>query len=139
LDPLAKRALFRLLNEARERGATLFFSSHILGEVEELCDRVALIRRGRLVAIDEIASLRASLLRRVDLLLSEPMDLHSLLGALPGISDITRRDGRWSFAVAELPPLLRLLAELPVLDITIEPPSLEEVFLTYYREDSRGG
>lgn len=138
LDPLAKRALFRLLNNARSRGATLFFSSHILSEVEDLCDRVALIRRGRLVAVDEIATLRANLHRRVDLLLAEPVDLEPQLQALPGVGDISQRDGRWLFATADLPVLLRFLADLPVLDIVIEPPSLEDVFIRYYQGESSG-
>jgi ABC-2 type transport system ATP-binding protein len=139
LDPLAKRALFHLLNNARERGATLFFSSHILSEVEELCDRVALIRRGRLVAVDEIATLRANLQRRVDVLLAEPVDIGEQLAGLPGISGIVRRDGRWLFATSDLPATLSLLARLPVLDVAIEPPSLEEVFLSYYREKTSHG
>jgi ABC-2 type transport system ATP-binding protein len=59
LDPLAKRALFGLLQRSARRGATIFFSSHVLSEVEDLCDRVALIRGGRLVAVARIAELRA--------------------------------------------------------------------------------
>ena len=65
LDPLAKRALFDLLRMAHRRGATIFFSSHVLAEVEELCDRVALIRSGRLVTVARIDDLRAHLQRRV--------------------------------------------------------------------------
>ena len=133
LDPLAKRALFRLLEVARARGATLFFSSHVLSEVEELCDRVALIRRGRLVAVDEIAALRANLGRRVDLLPGGGIDMGAELAALPGVAEIVERDGRWQFVAADLPALLALLARLPVRDVTIQPPSLEEVFLSYYR------
>jgi len=136
LDPLAKRALFRLLGEARARGATIFFSSHILGEVEELCDRVALIRRGRLVAVDEIAALRAHLGRRVDILPRDGTDLDAELAALPGAGNIIRRGNHWQFVAADLPALLALLARLPVRDVTIEPPSLEEVFLSYYRSEA---
>jgi ABC-2 type transport system ATP-binding protein len=137
LDPLAKRALFTLLREAQSRGATLFFSSHILSEVEELCDRVALIRRGRLVAVDEIVALRATLQRRVDLLLSEPVPgMAARLATLPGASQISERDGRWQFTAADLPALLRLLAELPVLDVAIEPPSLADVFMRYYEPEA---
>lgn len=140
LDPLAKRALFGLLTAAQARGATLFFSSHILSEVEELCDRVALIRGGRLVAVDEIVALRATLQRRVDLLLSEPVpDLAARLAALPGVGRISQRDGRWQFFTSDLPALLQLLAELPVLDVAIEPPSLADVFMRYYIPDEAAG
>lgn len=138
LDPLAKRALFDLLNEARNRGATVFFSSHILSEVEELCDRVALIRRGRLVAVDEIDALRAHMRRRVSLTLSDEVDMTARLSDLPWATGLTQRDGRWEFYAADLPALLRQLVDLPIADLVIEPPSLEEVFLQYYRPETAG-
>jgi len=132
LDPLGKHALFEVLRAARERGTTIFFSSHVLSEVEELCDRVALIRRGRLVAVDRIADLRQQLQRRVTLQLSTTADIREQLAALPGISELALVDDRWHFQVAELEPLLRLLVQHPVRDLTIEPPSLADVFLQYY-------
>lgn len=142
LDPLAKRALFALLDEARGRGATIFFSSHILSEVEALCDRVALIRGGRLVAVDTVNALRAHMQRRVSLLPAAATDESSIAGQLasmPGISELRPRDGRLEFLAADLPALLRLLPQLPLADVSIEPPSLEEVFFYYYqtrREDA---
>jgi ABC-2 type transport system ATP-binding protein len=101
---------------------------------------VALIRRGRLVAVDEIVALRATLQRRVDLLLSEPVpDMAARLAALTGASRISERDGRWQFLAADLPALLRLLADLPVLDVAIEPPSLADVFMRYYAPEETAG
>ena len=137
LDPLARRALFTLLRAAQQRGATIFFSSHGLGEVEALCDRVALIRRGSLVAVDRIEHLRRHLLRRVTLHLGHaaPTDVEDQLRTLPTVINLVYTDERWRFQVAELPPLLHLLSALPVLDVTIEPPSLEDVFLHYYSTD----
>lgn len=133
LDPLAKNALFRLLEAARARGATIFFSSHILGEVELLCDRVALIRRGELVAVDSIGRLRAQMQRRVTLTLAEPRDIAAALGVLPGVSDVVESDGYYQFTTADLPVTLRFLAGLPVADVTIAAPSLEDIFLRYYK------
>ena len=136
LDPLAKRALFRLLREAHARGATIFFSSHVLSEVEELCDRVALIRSGRLVAVDRIADLRAHMQRRVTVQLGgDAAGVESRLAALPGVSGLTRAGNRWHFLTGDLPATLRLLATLPIEDVAIEPPSLEDVFLQYYRPE----
>lgn len=134
LDPLAKRALFDLLRTANQRGATIFFSSHVLGEVQDLCDRVALIRSGRLVAVDRIDDLRAHLQRRVTVHIAgdEAAVEHQLAG-LPAISGLTRSEGRWQFLTGDPLAALRLLATLPVADIAIEPPSLEDVFLQYYR------
>lgn len=135
LDPLGKRALFMLLQAARQRGATIFFSSHVLSEVEELCDRVALIRGGRLIAVDRIAGLLHHTRRQVALQVAE-QPIEALLAALPTVADLRYAEERWRFSVAELQPLLRLLATLPVRDVTIEPPSLADVFLQHYRSEA---
>jgi ABC-2 type transport system ATP-binding protein len=135
LDPLAKRALFTLLQQAHTRGATIFFSSHILSEVEELCDRVALIRGGRLIAVEQIARLRTHLARRVTLTLAtaEPT-LGERLATLPTVTEVMNNGNTWRFSVTDLPPLLALLPTLAVADLLIEPPSLEALFLRYYRD-----
>jgi ABC-2 type transport system ATP-binding protein len=136
LDPLAKRALFDVLKHTRDRGATIFFSSHVLGEVEALCDEVALIRNGRLGLVDHIDNVRRSMRRRVALELAEGIDAESRLRQLPTISELERDNSRWLFYVVDFDPLLKLLSELPVRDVVIEPPSLEEVFLQHYGEES---
>jgi ABC-2 type transport system ATP-binding protein len=137
LDPLAKRALFTLLRDLHGRGATIFFSSHVLSEVEALCDRVALIRGGRLVAVDRIAELRSHMQRRVTVQFSgDPSAHEAALAALPAISGLTRTEERWHFLTGDLRAVLRLLASLPVADVAIEPPSLEDVFLQYYRPEA---
>lgn len=136
LDPLAKRALFGLLRAAHIRGATIFFSSHVLAEVEELCDRVALIRGGRLAAVDRIDTLRAQMQRRVTVQFAhDAARFESHFAGLTGVSNVTRVENRWRFLTGDLPAALRLLALLPVEDVTIEPPSLEDVFLRYYQTD----
>lgn len=136
LDPLAKRALFDLLQAAHTRGATIFFSSHVLSEVEELCDRVALIRSGRLAAVARIDDLRAHLQRRVTLQLAgDGAGVEVQLAALPGVSSITGDGKHWRFLTGDLPAALSLLATLPVVDVAIEPPSLEDVFLRYYQPE----
>ena len=136
LDPLAKRALFDLLGIAHQRGATIFFSSHILAEVEELCDRVALIRSGRLVTVARIDDLRAHLQRKVAVQIVGDQDAAARqLAELPAVSGLAQRDGRWQFLTGDPLAALRLLATLPVTDVAIEPPSLEDVFLQYYRPE----
>lgn len=133
LDPLAKRALFTLLLAAKGRGATLFFSSHVLSEVEELCDRVALIRGGQLVAVEQMAALRTQLARRVTLTVAaDAQEIGTQLAALPTVTDLVGAGPLWHFGIAELSPLLALLARLPVTDLLIEPPSLEQLFFGYY-------
>jgi len=132
LDPLAKRSLFDVLKQIRDRGATIFFSSHVLGEVEALCDEVALIRQGRLGLVDHIDNIRRTMQRRVTLELDEGADAEALLEKLPTVSRLSCHNRRWQFYVVEFGPLLRLLADLPVRDVVIEPPSLEDVFMQYY-------
>jgi ABC-2 type transport system ATP-binding protein len=133
LDPLTKRALFDLLHATHSRGATIFFSSHVLSEVEELCDRVALIRRGRLVTVDSIDALRGRLQRRVTLELgTEPVDAHATLAAIPGVTRVEPVDTRWRLWTTDTPALIQALAELPLADLIIEQASLEDVFLQHY-------
>ncbi|HRW07809.1 MAG TPA: ABC transporter ATP-binding protein [Caldilineaceae bacterium] len=135
LDPLAKRALFGLLQAAKARGATIFFSSHILSEVEELCDQVALIRGGRLVAVEQIATLRAQLARRVTLTLaSADMPVGGQLATLPTVTNLAADGNTYRFSVAEISPFLALLPTLPISDLLVEPATLEELFLQYYSD-----
>ena len=136
LDPLTKRALFRLLQAARARGATIFFSSHVLSEVEALCDRVALIRHGRLVAVEHISELQNQLHRRVTLQLAPgalpEKEVHARLKTLPTLTQLSHTAGAWQFHTADLPALLHLLAQWPVEDVTIAAPSLEDIFMQFY-------
>ncbi len=140
LDPLTKRAFFTILREAQARGATIFFSSHILSEVEALCDRVALIRRGRLVAVENLNQLRRTLQRQVELHLAEiisPTEVERRLLTLPTISQLTHNGRVWRFTISDLPPLLALLTEIPVTDLTITPSTLEEIFMRYYQQNQQ--
>lgn len=141
LDPLTKRALFDILRAVQARGGAIFFSSHVLGEVEELCDRVALIRRGRLVAVSPIATLRASQERRVivQLAADAPADAEQLLAQAPTVAALQQlAPGLWQFAVRDVNGVLAVLAGLPVSDLTVEPPSLEQLFMQYYRREEGG-
>lgn len=141
LDPLTKRALFDLLRAAHVRGATIFFSSHTLSEVEELCDRVVLIRAGRLVAYDRIEDLRRDMLRRVRIHLAAPDgDLEAALAATRGVEQVEVDGRNIHLLTRDVTALLGLLARLPVEDVAMEAPTLESVFLRYYdRGDSNGG
>ena len=136
LDPLAKRALFNLLSQARQNGATVFFSSHVLSEVERLCDRVALIRAGQLVALDSIANLRERQTRRVEVAFESEALPQAEMAALfeQATGSLAQREGeRWRLILkGELNPLLQLLAQHPVKDLVIEPADLEDIFLSYY-------
>lgn len=132
LDPLAQRSLLDVLRDEASRGKTVFFSSHVLSEAEELCDRVAILRDGRLAALDTIDGLRSRKYKQVTLAYSgEEPDLEGI----PELEMLWRRDHRLAFrARLDAKELLARLVECDVEDVTIAEPSLEDVFLDYYRE-----
>jgi ABC-2 type transport system ATP-binding protein len=132
LDPLMQEEFLALVREERERGCAVFLSSHELDEVERVCDRVGIIREGRLVAVERVSDLLGKTPRRVSVEFAEPVDLAGLR-ELPGVSDLTAGDGRISFKVAgDIDPVLKAIARHPVVDLQFARPTLEEVFLTYY-------
>jgi ABC-2 type transport system ATP-binding protein len=138
LDPLMQEEFLDLVAEERERGCAVFVSSHELDEVERVCDRVGIVRGGRLIAVERIADLLGKAKRRVTLELAEPAGLEELR-ALPGVSDLETSDGRTSFRVAgDLDQAIKAIARLHVADLEIAHPTLEEVFLTYYEEGGAG-
>jgi len=130
LDPVIQARLFEVLTAEQRRGATIFFSSHVLSEVQRVCERVAVIREGRLIAVEDVAALRGRQLRRVRAeFAGEPPDL----SALPGVSQWRRAAHAIDFLFGgEVPALLAALAEAAPRDVKIEEPSLEEIFLEHY-------
>jgi ABC-2 type transport system ATP-binding protein len=138
LDPLMQEEFLELIAEERERGCAVFLSSHELDEVERVCDRVGIVRGGRLIAVERIDDLLGKAKRRVSLELAGPVDLGELR-ALPGVSDLEASDGRVSFrAGGDLDAVVKAIAHQHVADVEIAHPTLEEVFLTYYEEEGRG-
>ena len=132
LDPLMQEEFLALVREERERGASVFLSSHELDEVERLCDRVGIIREGRLVAVERVAELLGRAQRRVTVSFTQPVD-PAELRALPGVSRVQAAGARVTFAVSgSLDPVVKLLARHGIADLEVSRPSLEEVFLTYY-------
>ena len=132
LDPLMQREFYNLVLEEKARGKTVFLSSHILPEVERVCDRVGIIREGRLVAVEEVESLKRRKRRKMEIVLrEEPSDamLH-----LPG-AQLIRRDGlTLEYQVSgDIGPLLTEVAKLPVQDIVFPEPTLEDAFMDFYQ------
>jgi ABC-2 type transport system ATP-binding protein len=136
LDPLMEREFRRAVGQARERGQTVFLSSHQLAEVEAVCDRVAILRAGRLVDVATVAGLRR--LRRTEVAVGFAGAVPDLT-AVPGIEAVEADGaGRLRFALTGSPaPALRALAAADVAALTVREPTLEEIFLAYYGEVSR--
>ena len=134
LDPLMQEQFMAVVGEQRARGATVLLSSHDLDEVERVCDRVGIIRDGRLVAVERVADLVGKSYRRVSLAFAEPVDAADF-ARQPGVGDVAARDGRIEFVVAgDLDPVIKAAARHSVRDIQVAHPTLEEVFLTYYSD-----
>ncbi len=133
LDPLMQHALYEELRGVTAEGRTVLFSSHTLSEVEQLCDRVAIVRGGRIVEAGTTESLRHRALRRI--VMKRRGGFPETLALPEGMSVRSRQDGTltgtWSGAVD---PLVGWLAGLKLDDVSISQPSLEDLFATYYRE-----
>lgn len=140
LDPLNQQVVFDILEERVAEGATVFLSSHILPEVERVCERVAIIRDGRVVAEESVDDLLSKAIRTVHVTYVEPVP-DTFVDGLQGVSSVERLgDSGLRATVSEGigATLLDILAR-PVADITVEHASLEEVFLQYYGHGEREG
>ena len=136
LDPLMQEEFLSLIAEERERGCTVFISSHELDEVERVCDRVGIVKAGKLVAVERIHELLGKARRTATVEAAEGGALIAELGVLPGVSDLRAVDGKLSFKVAgDLDPVLKAITAHHILDMELTHPTLEEVFLTYYGEE----
>ena len=134
LDPLMQQAFYGILTDLRAEGRTVFFSSHVLSEVERVCDRVGIIRHGRLMAVHEVRELLARRRRRVSIrwrgAAPDPT-------TLPGLTDVVVEGDRIFAALdGDVSEFVRAVASPSLEDLTIEPASLEEAFLEYYAEDA---
>ncbi|MBN1483532.1 MAG: ABC transporter ATP-binding protein [Chloroflexia bacterium] len=137
LDPLMQQEVYRLLREAQAHGATIFFSSHIMGEVETLAERVAIIRQGAIVEVAETSSLINRALRRAKIRFREAVDVDSLAN-VPGVTILSRNETIVILQVeGAMDELIKALASFPVSDFETERPSLEEIFLAYYEGDPK--
>jgi ABC-2 type transport system ATP-binding protein len=133
LDPLMQQEVLRMLAEAQDNGSTVFFSSHIISEVQAVADRVAVIREGKIVEVAETASLLHRSMRQVRIRFQQPTEAEELY-KLPGVELIAKDDGQGVLLQVEgaMDALIKTLAKYPVNDFETERTSLEEVFLAYY-------
>ncbi|NLG66965.1 MAG: ABC transporter ATP-binding protein [Actinobacteria bacterium] len=137
LDPLNQEEVHRILEERVAAGRTVFLSSHVLSEVERVCERVGVVRSGRLVAEENVHDLLGKRLRHVAVTFAEPTPA-SFLAALPGVDGVTAHNEFTLTARAKgnvVDKVVKRMAERSVVDLTIQPAGLEEVFLEFYREE----
>lgn len=139
LDPLMQQTFYDLMREVREEGRTVFLSSHILSEVQAICDRVGILRHGELKAIQRIDELTKASFRHVEVQFAEAIDLARLsLEHARGLERDTVQPDRVRFQWhGPIDPLLRTLtaAGTPIADLRIQEPTLEDIFLTFYQDE----
>jgi ABC-2 type transport system ATP-binding protein len=132
LDPLVQQTFYEIIREAKAEGRTIFLSSHILSEVEKTCDRVAIIRDGRLVKVDRVEALRDLAHHQVELRFTGDVPVGAF-AALPGVSDVTTEENLLRLRVSgSIAPVVREAANYELLDFVSREPSLEETFLAQY-------
>jgi ABC-2 type transport system ATP-binding protein len=134
LDPLMQQAFYSIMDDLRTAGRTIFFSSHVLSEVERVCDRVAIIRAGHLMALQHVEELLSRRKRTVTLRWRGGMPD---LSGIPGVADVTVQGDRLhATLLGEVAPFVRAVDSPNLLDLTIEPARLEEAFLEFYSGDA---
>jgi ABC-type multidrug transport system ATPase subunit len=139
LDPLVQQTFFQLLRETVAEGRTAFLSSHVLSEVEKTCDRVAIIREGRLVAVDRVDALRDLAHHQVELRFADGVPA-AAFACLPGVTDVAAEDHTLRLRVAgPITPVVRAAAHYDLVDFVSREPSLEEAFLAQYGRASAAG
>ncbi|MEH7344196.1 ABC transporter ATP-binding protein [Bacillus sp. JJ1532] len=130
LDPLIQNHFFELLAEERDKGATIFFSSHILSEVQKMCDRVAIIKEGKLVAVETIEHLTKNKVKNITIIFEHPEQFSFTVDGILK-REVNGKEVTLLYS-GEIKALLQHLIDLPVQDVLIEEPTLEEVFMHYY-------
>jgi ABC-2 type transport system ATP-binding protein len=138
LDPLNQQEFYRLLQESRDGGATVFLSSHIPSEVEHVCDRVGIIRGGRLVKVAQLDEIHGIRFHRLELEFAAGSTVpEAAIRAVPGIEDVVTGDRTVTCTMrGTFEPLLKALEGSSVTNLVSHEPSLEEIFLAYYKGDA---
>lgn len=135
LDPLVQQEFYKMVREVKRDGRTVFLSSHIMPEVERICDRVGIIRKGRMVAVEKISDLKERRLRHMEIQFAEDVPPEAFED-VQGIQDLQFQGNILECSVSgSMDPLIKKISNYEVLDVVSHEPSLEEVFLTYYRGD----
>lgn len=130
LDPLMQRKFFQLIKEENQRGVTVFFSSHILGEVQRMCNRVAIIKEGKIIEMEDIRTLQQNNYKKVRVVAG---DFDASHFDIPGVTKLEYQNGTVRFFFkGDINAVMHKIGEIAVSDVTIEEPTLEEIFMHYY-------
>jgi ABC-2 type transport system ATP-binding protein len=139
LDPLMKQEFYRILREEKKQGKTVFMSSHILADVERVCDRVAIIRKGQVKVVEEIQALQEKTGKVLEVEFGDPFTIDEF--KLEGVSEIRQDNGRITLTIHEnLDGVIEAVSKHRILNMNLKTYSLEQLFLKYYAQgDSERG
>lgn len=133
LDPLVQQKFFNLIREENRGGATVLFSSHILGEVQRLCHRVGIIKEGKLIKVENLAEMLENSTKRFKLAAKAPLN-KELFDKTPGVSELKKDGNELSFLFrGHLQDVTKTIAKLDLTNLEVSEPDLEDIFLHYYR------
>lgn len=135
LDPLMQQKFFDLLEEENRKGATILFSSHILTEVQRLCNRVAIIKEGKIVTVEKISTLKENTYKKFKVETKTALDPNYF--NLTGVNKLESKDNLISFLFkGNINEVMRKIAEVEITNLWIEEPDLEEIFMHYYEKEA---
>ncbi|MCT4566593.1 MAG: ABC transporter ATP-binding protein [Maledivibacter sp.] len=134
LDPLMQQKFFDLLGEENKKGATIFFSSHILSEVQKLCDRVAIIKEGRIIKLEKISTLKENNYKKFKIETFSRIDRDYF--NISGVKNLEVKEGIVDFMFkGNINTVMKKISEMKISNIWIEEPNLEEIFIHYYSRE----
>jgi len=131
LDPLMQQKFFDIIKEENKKGATVFFSSHILSEVQKLCDRVAIIKEGKIIRVDDIDKMNDAHYKKISIITDKAnkKDFN-----IEGINELKIKENKVSFIYGgDLNKIIEIISTKNIIDLTISEPTLEEIFMHYYK------
>jgi ABC-2 type transport system ATP-binding protein len=135
LDPLMQQKFFELIAQENKKGATVFLSSHILSEVQKMCERVALIKDGRIIKLEKMSELKENNFKRIKI--ETPSNLDKTFFEMAGVSKLEFDGKSISFLFnGDINKVIQRLAQTEILNLSVDEPDLEEIFMHYYvKED----
>lgn len=137
LDPFMQREFYHIIEEAKAEGRTVFLSSHVLPEVERVCDRVGILREGKLVAVEGVRDLKSRALRHLEIHFAGSVPKEAFVG-VSGVRDVTMENGiMHCTVVGSLDAVIKAASAFPVENIITHEPSLEEIFMSFYGQGDK--
>jgi ABC-2 type transport system ATP-binding protein len=131
LDPLLQSEIYKVLIEMRDKGSSIFISSHNLPEVQKICDRAAIIKNGKIVAIESIKTLNQKRLHKIQVIFADKYSISEF--KVQGVNKIETIEGGFIIhTVGDINAILRVIVKHQLIDLEVEHASLEDIFMKFY-------